>query len=79
MLRQMLLEQIKVVQAGGRPIANVYGTEPEITDLRQWMGGYLPMSCAPDPTFRQTRAFADIFGDTHKAYEIPARSPAMRR
>src|SRR5260364_37873 len=78
MLRQMLLEQIKVVQAGGRPIANVYGAEPEMTDLRQWMGGYLPMSCQPDPTFHQTREFKDIFDDTHKEYEIPASSSVMR-
>src|SRR5260364_90958 len=71
-------EQIKVVQAGGRPIANVYGAEPEMTDLRQWMGGYLPMSCQPDPTFHQTREFKDIFDDTHKEYEIPASSSVMR-
>lgn len=40
-------------------------------------GGYLPMSCEPDPTFRQNREFSDIFDDSHLEYEIPATSPAM--
>lgn len=78
MFRQMLQEQIETVQAGGRPMANVYGAAPGITDLRAWMGGYLPMSCAPDPTFRQTRHFTEIFDDSHLEYEIPASSPVMR-
>jgi len=78
MFREMLQEQIEVVQGGGRPVANAYGNEPEITDLRQWMGGYLPMSCVPDPTFRQSRDFTEIFDDSHLEYEIPANSPVMR-
>lgn len=40
-------------------------------------GDYLPMSCEPDPTFRQSREFFDIFDDSHLEYEIPATSPAM--
>jgi 5,5'-dehydrodivanillate O-demethylase len=78
MFRQLLREQIEAVARGERPLANVYGTPPEMTDLRQWMGGYLPMSCAPDPTFRQSRGFSDIFDDSHVEYEIPATSPVMR-
>uniref|UniRef100_E1TJK5 Rieske (2Fe-2S) iron-sulfur domain protein n=1 Tax=Burkholderia sp. (strain CCGE1003) TaxID=640512 RepID=E1TJK5_BURSG len=78
MFRQMLQEQIATVQQGGRPMANVYGEAPAITDLREWMGGYLPMSCAPDPTFRQSRDFTEIFNDSHIEYEIPANSPVMR-
>ena len=78
MFRQMLLEQIEAVRAGERPIANVYADAPEATDLRQWMGGYLPMSCQPDPSFRQTREFADIFDESHLEYEIPSNSPVMR-
>lgn len=79
MFRQMLQEQIDAVSRGERPIANVYGAEPKVTDLREWMGGYLPMSCAPDPTFRQRREFTEIFDDTHIEYEIPATSPVMLR
>lgn len=75
MFRQMLEEQIDLVQAGKRPIANLYGQMPAVTDLRRWMGGYLPMSCAPDPTFRQTADWDDIFDHTHERYEIPASSP----
>jgi 5,5'-dehydrodivanillate O-demethylase len=78
MFRQLLQEQIEAVQSGERPVANVYGSAPEITDLRQWMGGYLPTSCVPDPTFRQSRDFTDIFDDSHVEYEIPANSPVMR-
>lgn len=78
MFRQMLQEQIEAVARGERPMANVYGTTPEVTDLRQWMGGYLPMSCEPDPTFRQSLEFSDIFDESHLEYEIPATSPVMR-
>ncbi|ASL48645.1 Phenoxybenzoate dioxygenase subunit alpha [Burkholderia sp. AD24] len=78
MFRQMLQEQIEAVARGERPVANVYGTAPDMTDLRQWMGGYLPMSCQPDPSFRQSREFSDIFDDSHLEYEIPATSPVMR-
>jgi 5,5'-dehydrodivanillate O-demethylase len=79
MFRKMLREQIEVVQSGGRPMAYVYGNAPDIIDLRQWMGGYLPMSCRPDPGFVQTREFDQIFDDTHQEYEIPSCSPVMRR
>jgi 5,5'-dehydrodivanillate O-demethylase len=78
MLRHMLLEQIDAVRSGGRPLANVYGSAPEITDLRQWMGGYLPMSCLSDPTFQQSLHFSDIFDESHQEYEIPSNSPVMR-
>ncbi|MDF3079990.1 aromatic ring-hydroxylating dioxygenase subunit alpha [Burkholderia sola] len=78
MFRQMLQEQIDAVARGERPVANVYGGAPDVTDLRAWMGGYLPMSCAPDPTFRQQREFGDIFDESHVEYEIPANSPVMR-
>jgi hypothetical protein len=61
-----------------RILGEVYGSAPDVTDLREWMGGYLPMSCAPDPTFRQRREFGDIFDDSHVEYEIPADSPVMR-
>lgn len=43
-------------------------------DLRQWMGGYLPMSCKPDPTFHQTKNFSEVFDDTHEEYEVPPDS-----
>lgn len=75
MYRQLLRSQIQLVQAGGRPMANVYGEAPEITDLRRWMGGYMPMSCQPDPSFRQTSAWDDVFDHTHQEYEIPMSSP----
>lgn len=78
MFRKLLKEQIEIVQAGGRPIANIYGDCPKVTDLRQWMGGYLPMSCQPDPSFVQKKAFEDIFDHTHEEYEIPASSPVAR-
>lgn len=78
MFRDMLLDQIRIVQDGGKPMANVYGAAPGVADLRQWMGGYLPMSCEPDPTFRQSRTFSEIFDDSHVEYEIPAASPVMR-
>lgn len=78
MFRDMLKEQIETVQAGGNPIANVYGDAPNMVDLRHWMGGYLPMSCAPDPTFQQTAEWNDIFNDAHIEYEIPESSPVLR-
>jgi 5,5'-dehydrodivanillate O-demethylase len=78
MFRQLLKAQIEQVQAGGRPIANVYDEEPEVTDLRRWMGGYLPMSCQPDPSFRQTAEWDDIFDDRHQEYVIPPTSPVLR-
>jgi len=79
MLRKLLTQQIKKVQEGDRPIANIYGSAPKVTDLRQWMGGYLPMSCAPDPTYIQTRKPEEIFDKHHVEYEIPASSPVNRR
>ena len=78
MYRKMLREQIERVRSGGNPIANIYDSEPEMTDLRRWMGGYLPMSCAPDPTFRQTAQWDDVFDQGHIEYEIPEHSPVMK-
>jgi len=76
--REILKEQIEQVQSGKRPIANVYGDPVEVTDLRRWMGGYLPMSCAPDPTFRQISEWDDVFDQRHQEYEVPESSPVMR-
>ncbi len=71
MFRKLLQEQIAIVQAGGRPFANIYEPGVQMIDLRQWMGGYLPMSCKPDPTFHQTKDFSEVFDDTHEEYEVP--------
>lgn len=81
MFRRMLLEQIEKVKAGGRPIANVYSDaeSSEVTDLRSWMGGYIPMSCLPDPTFRQTRSEEETFDERHSEYWLPVASQETLR
>lgn len=79
MLRRMLREQIDRVQDGKDPIALV--REPSkntIIDLREWFGGYLPMSCAPDNTFRPERVATSIFDDNHETVEVPV-SPILER
>ncbi len=77
--RKMLLEQIDIVEKNGRPMANIYDNAVDIIDLRQWMGGYLPMSCAPDPTFKQSKKFQEIFNEQHKEYSIPKTSSVLKK
>lgn len=79
MLRKILQEQIAIVENNGNPIANVYDSPVDITDLRDWMGGYLPMSCAPDPTFIQRKDFEEIFVESHIEYQIPDSSSVMKK
>ncbi len=77
MFRKMLQEQIEIVENKGNPIANIYDKPVDMIDLRHWMGGYLPMSCAPDPTFVQCKEFNEIFNELHKECEIPLSSCVM--
>lgn len=76
LFRIMFKEQIDAVLSGQKPIANLYEAEQEgaIIDLREWMGGYIPMSCIPDPSFKQTKDESEIFDDRHAQYELPSRS-----
>ena len=68
--RRLLREQIHSVQAGERPMALTFHAH-EMIDLREWMGGDLPMSCAADPTPRPQRPPEAIFDERHEVVEVP--------
>ncbi len=76
MFRKMLRDQIEAVKNGDRPIANQYDKDQagKIIDLRDWMGGYIPMSCAEDPEFVQKKTKEETFDERHSEYELPESS-----
>lgn len=72
MFRRMLEEQIGMVQTGANPMALVFRPEENVNiDLREWMGGYLPMSCLDDPTALQRKLAEDIFDERHEVVNVP--------
>lgn len=77
MYRKMLQEQINIVKNNGKPIANLYD-QSALVDLREWMGGYLPMSCSLDPSFTSTKQFHEIFDEQHQECEIPDTSSILK-
>jgi 5,5'-dehydrodivanillate O-demethylase len=75
MFRKMLKEQIENVSRGSRPIANLYSSteNSEQIDLRRWMGGFIPMSCLPDPTFNETVSLKDFKDERYVEFQLPNR------
>lgn len=73
MFRKMLKQQIEAISSGSRPIANLYSsTESSDTiDLRQWMGGFIPMSCLPDPTFNDDISLKDFIDERYVEFHLP--------
>lgn len=73
MFRRILKEQIRIVQTGGDPMALVRDpSKNSFIDLREWMGGYLPMSAPDDPTAIHRRSREEIFDQRHEVVAIPS-------
>lgn len=77
MFRQMILEQIALVEAGGTPMATVpVDRQEEVISMREWMGGYLPMSAPRDLTPVRRRSRDEVFDDRHHSVVLPNTSPS---
>lgn len=70
MFRGMFLAQLERVQQGQDPnIAR--SCSDQIIDLREWMGGYLPMSAPPDTTTCKRRNEGEIFDHRNRRFIVP--------
>jgi 5,5'-dehydrodivanillate O-demethylase oxygenase subunit len=69
MFRHMFLGQVDLVLQG-RPPTLGRADGRTIIDLREYMGGYLPMSAPPDPTVTRRRAREEIFDHRHRQFEV---------
>lgn len=72
MFREMVLKAIEDVQEGGVPFAIVPREQAgKVIDLRQWMGGYLPMSCKPDSVEFKSFPYEEIFDERYVVVDVP--------
>jgi 5,5'-dehydrodivanillate O-demethylase len=69
MFRRMFLNQIDLVLEG-QPPTRGRADGRAIIDLREYMGGYLPMSAPPDPTVTRRRAREELFDYRHRQFNI---------
>lgn len=69
MFRQMFLSQIELVLQGLPPVLG-RADGRAIIDLREYMGGYLPMSAPPDPTVTRRRVVEEIFDYRHRQFNV---------
>jgi 5,5'-dehydrodivanillate O-demethylase len=73
--RRMLAKAIRDLDSGTQLPATVRKEDASsVIDLREWMGGYLPMSCAPDLTPRRQRPEHDVFDGRHRIVRLPTQS-----
>lgn len=74
MFRRMLREQIEAVQNGNDPIALVRDeSENACIDLREWMGGDVPMSCEKDFTPFHGKPYCEVFNEHHEVVRLPKK------
>lgn len=75
MFRSMLKAGLRALEAQTRLPAQLNPEEEEtMIDLRQWMGGYLPMSCLPDPTPVIRKPREQVFDNRHRVVRLPEPS-----